>query len=168
MHTKDAIKSLYRYLDTRIDIPVQVAGTESRPVPSLTIDDWSVSQRQPHNSRYAGSDYTNTGYENARYYHFYYTLRLDLLVRSDTSADAHQKLENVQRALAPVVETPSRLNEDVSRFYFGNSSGVTHQFNVPSEEEVMLAVYIESYFQTAEDQFDILQDISIDIIHDQL
>jgi hypothetical protein len=133
-------------------------------MPAVFLQDWDVSDLKPHNSHYVGSTYDDvTGYEKARYYHLYYSARIDLLIRDDDGVSAHELHDALKQELLRLSTDPTTIDTTVRNLELGGGGGIEHQFHTPAETELNQTVTITSFIQHKDTTFDVLENIISDI-----
>jgi hypothetical protein len=166
MNPTEAISSLSDVLDTRLAVPVRTSGLEGeRPVPLVLIDDWQITELEFHNSGFAGQtrdvDVDGDGEtEHARWYRFYYDMRVDLEVRDSDDVGAHTLLGEVQSVLIDLKQAPrEHLHDHINTLSLGSSGNPTYQFAEPKETELRQSFSLRSFHQVSRTDFDTIQDV---------
>ncbi|AGM10766.1 tail tube protein [Halorubrum tailed phage 8] len=163
MFPKEAVTTLITELNGRIPPPVHTAGIEEeRPIPAVLIDGVDLRNLNVHNENYAGSKFdSTTGHEVAQIKRFYYTLRFDLVVRDDSETGAYDILTHLQSALANLSEKPwETFHPDVNEIRLLSSGSVSYTFNEPAETEIHQAFELVSFFETTDDNLDVIESFS--------
>jgi hypothetical protein len=154
------LAALQSELDASIAAPVLVAGSSERPMPAVFIEDWDVDDLTVHNSKYVGSEFDDiTGYEIARYYHLYYTARIEFLIRDDDGVSAHELHDTLKQELLRLSTDPTIIGPTVRSLELGGGGGIDHQFHTPAESELNQTVIVTSYIQHKDESFDVLENI---------
>ncbi|UBF21505.1 SPP1 gp17-like tail completion protein [Halorubrum virus HRTV-24] len=162
MFPKEAVTTLITELNSRIPPPVHTAGIqEERPIPAVLIDGVDLRNRNHHNSNYAGSEYDSQGRETKQIERYYYSLRFDLVVRDDSETGAYDILTHLQSALADLSDRPwESFHPDVNDARLLSSGSVNYTFNEPAETEIHQAFELDSFFETTDDNLDVIQSVS--------
>lgn len=157
MYPKEAVSTLIDELNSRIPPPVHTSGIEeSRPVPAVLIDNISLTNKNHHNSNYAGSEYTN-GEETAQLFRHYYSLRVELKIRADDEIEAYEHLGSLQSALSHIERDPvTELHSEVHEVSTLGSGPVSYQFYEPTETEINQAVRLETFYETEDSVTDVI------------
>lgn len=153
MKPTEAISNIVSSLDAALSVPVRTSGLEGeRPVPVVIVDDWQQTELQHHNDHRVAStldidvdDDGNTEY--ADWYHFYYDMRIELVVRSADDVAAHTLLGEVQDALRVFEANPDTIHEHVNTVSTGNSGRLSYQFNEPKETEISQSFSLNSFHE---------------------
>jgi hypothetical protein len=155
MNPHDMLAVLTSELDSLLTVPVRTSGnTDERPIPIVSVDSYSLSNLNFHNSHYVGSELNNDGDETTRWLRFHYDARIDMTVKEDDDTQAHSLLSTLQSVLGLIVENPQiRLHEDVDWFKMKSSGEVTYQFREPQETELNQSVKLRSFHDVKRDDF---------------
>lgn len=136
MKTTEVISAVQNLLDIRLDdAQVLVAGAESRPVPSVVIEDWDVSHIQQSMTNYLSSLYDEQGKETARVYRIPYKLRVDFMAKHKNTVEGSRLYDDLKHELFRMASTPRILPSGVSQVELNGGGGVSHQFVNPTESE---------------------------------
>lgn len=159
MDVTEAIQTLQSHLDLKLDYPVKTSGMQDeRPVPLVLIEDWSITDHTHHNTAFAGQVTDDDGTERL-YFRFYYTLRVDLLVRHSDEVQAHHLLDDLRGALRMVGEDPLGFHDHCNDLRLASAGGIHHQFLESKETELSQAIRIEAFHQERDDTYDTITDI---------
>lgn len=164
MQVSELIAQLQSHLDQRLaDVPVLVAGSESRPVPAVLIENWNATPLEGSVNDYLTSLYDESGDETARVYRLPYRLRVSFLVRENDTADASRLHDSLAHELFRIETRPERLDDKISQAQLRGGGQLSHQFINPVESELTLAqTYTTSRIYTDE-EWDRIESISNDV-----
>lgn len=159
----DTIEALVAVLNTRVSsAPVFTAGrTNSRPVPAVIVDDWSITYTNPMNTSKRGAVHDGSGTVTAKVLHLEYTMEVEILVRHDDEVDAHKLLGALTTQLGLMSDDPrSTLHEEVNDLRLGTSGNVEYQYREPQETEINQTIALDSYVEIEDADVDVLEDIT--------
>jgi hypothetical protein len=148
-----AVSNIVQSLDSRLSVPVRTSGLEGeRPVPSVILDDWTITDLQHHNDHRVGGtlalDVDDDGAtEYADWYHFYYDMRVELIARDADDVGAHTLLGEVQDALREFEAYPATIHDHVNTASTGTSGQLSYQFNEPKETEINQTFSLNSFHE---------------------
>lgn len=153
MKPREAIRNFIGELNGRIPPPVHTQGIDdSRPIPAVLIDDVTLTFENHHNSNYAGSEYVD-GTEDTEIFRHYYTLRIELVVRTDDEVEAYDTLDDLISELSKLSRKPHEsLHRDVNELRLLDAGGISYQFHEPTETEVNQSIKMTAFFETKKDR----------------
>lgn len=164
METTELISTLQTYLNERITAPVQVTGTDERPVPVVLINSWSTTQSTQHNTNYIHSEYDEYGIESARVYRVPYDCRVSFEIRHDDTVEASRLHDSLRFELSKLESNPSQLSGSVSMVTVGNGGGINHQFIDPTEAEITQSATFLSAFTYVDESLTNIEEVDFDVV----
>ena len=163
MEVTELVNLFQSHLNQAIDPPVLVAGTDSRPVPAVIIEDWSVEQINRSMNGYIGSVYDNNGNEEARFNRIPYECRLSLIIREHGEVASSRLFDAVRRELSKLEMSPARLSDSVSHVEMVGGGGVQHQFVSTTESEFNQSVALHSSLVIEDDSYERIEEIESEL-----
>lgn len=135
MNISTLLAELQTYLDNEFPtIAIAVAGGESRPIPTIEIEDVSVQELSNAKSM---NGYSSSVYEDRREVERHnaipYEARVSFLIRHRGSVEAAQLTDRLKSVLYKLSNRPERMSDSLSRVEVGSTSGMNHQFINPVE-----------------------------------
>lgn len=161
MNPKEVVSTLINELDGRLATPVHTSGIEeSRPVPAILVDGLDITNKNHHNSNYAGAEWNN-GKITAEIYRHYYSVRIDLVVRHNDEIRAYDVLSGLQQALGAISVDPCNyLHNDVNSMEMLESGQISYQFYEPTETEINQSIVIETFYDSTHSDFEAIESVS--------
>lgn len=153
MKPTEAVANIVGALDARLSVPVRTSGIDGeRPVPVVMLEDWSIEELKHHNDHRVGNTRTidvddDGNNEPASWYHFYYDMRVELIVRSSDDVAAHQLLGQVQDIIREFEVNPDVIHNHVNTVSPGTSGRLSYQFNEPKETEINQTFSLNSFHE---------------------
>lgn len=145
MKVTDIIDAAQTYLNAELpDTTVLVSGSESRPLPAVLIEDWSVDVMDGSMNDLIGTKYDSSGNQTAEVYRIPYEARISLLIRAEGSVAGSRLHDAVRRALLKASARSELVSERISNIEVGSGGGVSHQFINPSEAEYTQTFHVTS------------------------
>lgn len=160
MDQKDAITALVSHLQADLAVPIKVSGMDDeRPVPAVVIEDWSKADVTHHNTALAGQVTDPADNTEYLWYRFYWTMRVELVVRHADEVAAHGLLGDLQRSLAMVSEDPLAFHDHLNDLRLRGAGGISHTFLESKETQLNQTVRLTAFHQVKDDTFDTIQTI---------
>lgn len=165
MKPTNAVKSITTELRSRLNVPVRTSGqTGDRPVPAVILDDWSIEEMNFHNTAFVGETDTldvdgDGSDEFARWFRFYYDMRVELVARDADDVGAHTLLGNVQDAMRAFQIDPSIIHDHVNTVEPGSSGNISYQFTQPKETELTQTMTLTTFHQVSQTNYDTIADV---------
>ena len=164
MHNTELISTLQTYLNTNIAAPVHVGGTNERPVPAITLENWSVTQIDLANSNYIGTDTDDvTGFDEAKVYRIPYDCRVSFKIRHDDTVEASKLRDQLRLELGRLEDRPSLMGDSLSQVSIGRGGEVSYQFAEPTETEMTQAATFTAATMYKDGDFDNIEDIDVEV-----
>lgn len=159
MEPQIAIETLIAELNNRIPPPVHTAGIEEeRPIPAVIINNVNLEDQNYHNTDHAGSETDASGNVTKRIFRHYYDLRVSLEVRNQDEVQAWGDLGDLKRAIENLGKRPQQyFHTDVNDIRSLSSGPVNYQYNEPTETELSQSLMIETFYETTDSDFDVIE-----------
>jgi len=132
---------------------------DERPVPLVLIEDWNTTDYTWHNSQFAGQAVDPDDGVEKRYFRFYWSMRVDLLIRHHDDVQAHRLLDEVRKALIDVKRDPLAFHGELNALDLRGSGGIQHQFLESKETELQQSFRVTSFHEVKDDNYDTLEEI---------
>jgi hypothetical protein len=160
MIPKQAVTSLIYYLDEKVGPPVRTSMNEDEgTVPVVELEEWEKTNENYHNTISRGYLVDSNGDPVEEVFHKYYTLRVDLNVRTRGEEETYDVADLIETEVILLEEEPQLLHEHIREMRLGNTRGVTpHHTPEPSESSAMMNIEIDSFKRVTRD-VDVLETI---------
>lgn len=160
MIPKQAVTSLIYYLDEKIGPPVRTSMNEDEdPLPVAELEDWGKANKNHHNTMSRGHTVDDNGWYDEEVLHKYYTLRVNLEVRTQDEEQTYDVADLIESELMLLEENPRDLHNDISDITFGDTRGVTpHHTPEPSEASAMMDLSMSAFKRVTRD-VDVIEEI---------
>jgi hypothetical protein len=163
MNLTELIESLSSRFDTDLSAPFYTAGgPDDSPVPSVIFEDWDTTDHEWHNSQFAGKAVDPSDGVEKRWFRFYYTMRVELLVKHHGDVEAHVLMDELRDTLYYLKEHPQELHHHVNKLNPGGATGISTNYVESDETELRQSFRIMSFHQVKDDSYDTLEQITND------
>jgi hypothetical protein len=160
MNLTELIEVLSARFDSDLSAPFRTAGgPDDHPVPLVLLEDWSTTDHNWQNSNFAGQVVDPEDDTEKRYFRFYYTIRIEVLVKHHDDVQAHVLLDQLRNTLFDLKRDPLSLHNDVNSVKPGGSTGINHNFVESDETELRQSFRITSFHEVKDDSYDTLEEI---------
>jgi hypothetical protein len=163
MEVTELINVFQTHLDQALDVPVLVSGTDSRPVPSVILEDWNMSHMNRSMNGYIGSEYDELGDETARVFRIPYSCRVSLMIREHGEVASSRLFDAVRAELISLEARPQRLSDRISRVEMNSGGGVQHQFVSTTESEFNQTATLYSSLIYEDSDYDNIEEIETEL-----
>ena len=160
MKVTTAVSNLISHLTADVSAQVQIAGSDGRPVPSVTVQDWTLKDLRGGTDDFRGVEFNDDGQVTAKVYRIPYEMRIELLITHNDSVAAHDLFADVRESLRDLEKEPRSLHADMRRANMRGGSGISHQFNEPTEHELNQSLMIEAVEVMKRKDVDYISDIN--------